>query len=131
MTTTNERSPFTRNLPAGSALVDTGAGHPTCGAASFVRIKTALNRCGIKRVIIPATIASIPLCAKGVGGLASTKEIRIVPMRLGNDTVFAEVLILNNDVPLLLPATLLDKCVIDLQRNVIVWHWANKKPFET
>ena len=51
-------------------------------------------------------MASIPLCAKGVGGLASTKEIRIVSMRLGNETILAEVLILWNDVPFLLPATL-------------------------
>ena len=52
-------------------------------------------------------------------------------MRLGNETVFAEVLILHNDVPLLLLATLLHRCIIDLQRNVIVWNWANKKPCET
>ena len=71
------------------------------------------------------------MCAKGAGGVASTKEVRVVPMRLGNETVFAEVLILNNDVPLLLPVTLLDRCIIDLQRNVIVWNWANKKPCET
>ena len=118
-------------LPAGSALVDTGAGHPTCGSLSFERIEVALNRCGIKSVVIPAKLASIPVCAKGVGGVASTKEVRVVPMRLGNETVFAEVLILDNDVPPLLPATLLDRCIIDLQRNVIVWNWANKKPCET
>ena len=111
MATAAERSSFTRILPAGSALVDTGAGHPTCGALSFERIEVALNRCGIKSVAIPANMASIPVCAKGVGGVASTKEIRIVPMRLGNETVFAEVFILHNDVPLLLRATLLDKCI--------------------
>ena len=52
-------------------------------------------------------------------------------MRLGNETVFAEVFILHNDVPLLLRATLLDRCIIDVQRNVIVWNRASKKPCET
>ena len=131
MATTGERSSFARRLPAGSALVDTGACHPTCGVVSFEHIDDALNRCGVKSVAIPTNMASIPVCAKGVGGVASTKEVRVVPMRFGNETVFAEVLILNDDVPLLLPATLLDRCIIDLQRNVIVWNWANKKPCET
>ena len=40
-------------LPAGSALVDTGAGHPTCGSLYFERIETELNKWGIKSVIIP------------------------------------------------------------------------------
>ena len=52
-------------------------------------------------------------------------------MRLGDQTIFAEVLILDNDVPPLLPSTLFDNCIVDLQRNVIVWNWANKKPCET
>ena len=130
MAMASERS-FTRILPAGSALVDTGAGHPTCGSLSFERIEIALNQCGIKSVVIPAHMASIPACANGVGGVASTKEVRVVPMRFGNDTIFAEMLILDNDVPPLLPATLLDSCIVDLQRNVIVWNWANKKQCET
>ena len=74
--------PCARILPAGSALVDTGAGHPTCGSLYFERIETALNQWGIKSVVIPAKKASIPVCAKGVGGVASTKEVRLVPMRL-------------------------------------------------
>ena len=109
-------------LPAGSALVDTGAGHPTCGSVYFERIETELNRCGIKSIVIPTENASIPVHAKGVGGVACTKEVRLVPMRLGNMTVFVEMLILDNEVPPLLSATLLDRCIVDLQRNVIVWN---------
>ena len=76
----NERT-CARILPAGSALVDTGAGHPTCGNLYFERIEAAFNRCGVKSIVILANTASIPVCAKGVGGVASTKEVRFVPMR--------------------------------------------------
>ena len=69
----NFASVLSAMLPAGSALVDTGAGHPTCGSLYFERIETELNKWGIKSVIIPMEKASIPVCAKGVGGIASTK----------------------------------------------------------
>ena len=69
-------------LHAGSALIDTGAGHPTCGSVYFERIDTELNRCGIKSIVIPTEKASIPVHAKGSGGVAYTKEVGPVPMQL-------------------------------------------------
>ena len=42
-----------------------------------------------------------------------------------------ELLVLRSEVPPLLSATLLDKCVIDLQRNVLTWNWKGMAAFES
>ena len=85
----------------------------------------------MKRVVISSDNASIHTKARGVGGIASTKEIRLIQMRLGDITVFVELLVLKSEVPPLLSATLLDKCVIDLQRNILTWNWKGRAPCES
>ena len=121
------------NLPLseGCALVDTAAGHPTCGGSYFEALEMGLNKWGVKSVVISSDKASIPTQARVVGGVAQTKEVRLIPMRLWNITVFVEMLILNSEVPPLLSATLMDKCVIDLQRNVLTGSWKVRAPCES
>ena len=75
-------------LSEGCALVDTAAGHPTCGGSYFETLEAGLNKCGPKNVVISSDKASIPIQARGVGGVAQTREVRLIPMRLGNITVF-------------------------------------------
>ena len=92
-------------LSEGCALVDTAAGHPTCGGSYFETLEAGLNMCGLKSVVISSDRASIPIQARGVGGVARTKEVRLIPMRLGDLTVFVEMLILSREVPPLLSAS--------------------------
>ena len=73
-------------------------------------------------------MASIPVQARGVCGVAQTKDVRLIPLRLGDSTVLIEMFILNNDVPPLLSVTLLDNCIIDFKSNLITWNWPNKAP---
>ena len=115
----------------GCVLVDTAAGHPTCGGSYFDALERGLNKHGIKSVIISSNVASIPTRARGVGGIAQTKEVRLIPMRLGNATMFVELLVLKSEVPPLLSVTLFEKCVIDLQRNVITWNSKGRAPCES
>ena len=82
-------------------------------------------------MIISRNKASIPTKARGVDGTAQTKEVRLIPMRLGNAMVFVELLVLTNEVPQLLSVTLLEQCVIDLQRNVLTWKWLGSEPCES
>ena len=89
-------------------LVDTAAGHPTCGGSYLEVLEKGLNTHGIKSVIISFSKASIPTKARGVGGTVQTKEVMLIPMRLDNATVFVELLVLKNEVPPLLSVTLLD-----------------------
>ena len=95
------------SLHAGHVLVDSAAGHPTCGGTYFAVLEHGLNAFGIKSVVIPFEKATIPIKARGVGGSALAKSVRFVPLRLGNASVFVEILILKNDVPPLLAVTLL------------------------
>ena len=115
----------------GCALVDTAAGHPTCGGSYFETLDAGLNTCGVKSVVISSDRASIPIQARGVGGVVQTKEVRLIPMRLGDITVFVEMLILNSEVPPLLSAIPFDKCVIDLQRNALTWNWEGRAACES
>ena len=85
----------------------------------------------MKSVVISVDKASIPTKARGVGGTASTKEIRLIPMRLGNVTAFVELLALKHEVPPLLSVTLLEHCVIDLQRNIFTWNWRGRASCES
>ena len=118
-------------LPAGSALIDTGAGHPTCGSLYFERIETELNTCGIPCDIIHAEQnVHSSMCKRRLRN-RKYKISQTCSYETRKSNYFAEVLILDNDVPPLLPATLLDNCIVDLQRNVIVWNWVNKEPYET
>ena len=112
-------------------LVDTTAVHPTCGGSYIEVLEKGLNTHGIKRVITSHNKASIPTKARGVGGTAQTKEVRLIPMRLGNATVFVELLVLKHEVPPLLSVTLLEQCVIDLQRNVLTWKWISRDTCES
>ena len=82
-------------------------------------------------MIISSNVASIPTRARGVGGIAQTKEVRLIPMRIGNATMFVELLVLKSEVPQLLSVTLFEKCVIDLQRNVITWNSKGRAPCES
>ena len=52
-------------------------------------------------------------------------------MRLGNATVFVELLVLKHEVPQLLSVTLLEQGVIGLQRNVLTWKWIGREPCES
>ena len=54
-----------------------------------------------------------------------------MPMRVGNATVFVELLVLKNEVPLLLSVTLFEQCVIDLRRNVFTWKLSGREPCES
>ena len=122
-----------RNLPLqeGFVLVDTAAGHPTCGGSYFDALERVLNKQGVNCVVISVDKASIPTKARGVGGIASTKEIRLIPMRLGNVKACEELLVLKNEVPPLLSVTLLEHCVIDLQRNILTWNLRGRASCES
>ena len=101
------------SLLAGHMLVDSAAGHPTCGGAYFAALESGLNAAGVTSTIIPFEKATVPIKACGVGGSALTKEVRLVPLRLGNVIVCVEMLIFRNDVPPLLAVTLFESGIID------------------
>ena len=65
-----------RNLPLqeGFVLVDTAAGHPTCGGSYFDALELWLNKQGLKSVVISVDKASIPTKARGVGGTPQLKR---------------------------------------------------------
>ena len=114
---------------AGHMLVDSAAGHPTCGGAYFAALESCLNAACVKSTIIYVEKATIPIKTRGFRGSALTKEIRLVPLRLCNAAVFVEMLILKNDVPPLLAVTFVDSYISDLQKNLIIWQWSDKDSF--
>ena len=83
----------------GHMLVDTIASHSICGGAYFHALESGLNAFDIKSIFIQFHKATRLIRACGAGGAACSKEIRFIPLRLGNATVFAEMLILKSDVP--------------------------------
>ena len=86
---------------------------------------------GAKSEIITPDKASIPIRARGVGGTAQTKEVRLIFMRFGNATAFVELLVLKSEVPPLLSVTLFEQCDIDLRRNILTWHWSGRSQCES
>ena len=109
-------------------LVDIAASPLTCGGSYLAVFEKGLNMHGVKRVIISPDKASIPTRARGVGGTAQTKDVRLILMRLGNVTAFVELLVLKSEVHPLLSVSLLEQCVIDLRRNVLTWNWGGRSP---
>ena len=87
-----------------------------------------LNASGFKSVVIPFEKATIQIKARGVGGSALPKEVRPVPL-LRNAIVCIEMLILKNAVMPLLAVTLLESCIINLQKNLITWQCSCKGAF--
>ena len=81
----------TNGLPmtilVGHMLVDAAAGHPTCGGAYFEAFESVLNAFGIQSIVIPFHKATIPVRVRDAGGATSSKEVRPIPLRLGNAIV--------------------------------------------
>ena len=75
------------NVLVGHMLVDTAAGHPTCGGAYFEALESGVNTYGLQSAVNLFSKATIPVTARGVGGAATYKEVRLIPLRLGNAIV--------------------------------------------
>ena len=76
-------------VPTGHMLADSAAGHPTQGGAYFDILEFGLHAQGMKSIILSSDKITIPVKARGVGGSALAREVRFIPLRLGNATVVA------------------------------------------
>ena len=98
---------------AGHMLLDSAVGHRTCRGSYFEILETSLDAYGIKVLSFRLKKARSKL--RHVELVVAT-DVRHMPMRLGNVSLFVEILVLRSDVPHLLSVTLPETCVINLQK---------------
>ena len=107
------------SLPVGHAIVDPGASQDLIGFKSFQKLSDALLRNGLK----PIRLEEAPAPASGVGGDARPLFNALVPCVLGGKPGIVKLTVVEENIPQLLSAGLLEHAgaVIDMSQNKIMF----------
>ena len=102
-------------LPAGMAIVDTGAAQDLIGLSAYKSLSKALKSRGLR----PLKLARAPRAATGIGGQARPLFVALCPVSFSGKVGTLEVTVLDEEVPHLLSASFLTSlgAIIDLAQN--------------
>ena len=106
-------------MPAGQALVDTGAQHGIIGLPSYEALVAKLAEYGLK----PKQIPTLNVAAAGIGGQTKFLLSAEVPTAIAGCSGIITVHVIEQDVPMLLPIGLCKALGMNLRlaENSIAW----------